>query len=460
MTSIKVKPAIKVGILTFFSTVILIYGLMWLKGRSISTAERIEVKFQDVDGMRPGSAVQMMGIRVGQIEEVVPVIKKDGSYVSVKFVLTEPGIKIPRASTISIQQSGIIGEQFLEITPPQTQDIYLPAGTSLKEFLKKGSSVEILANGKYMNIGEIRTIELIDTKTLSQDKQDAIAAHYAYKVRYIITTPGIIIPDNAKGNIVKNSKNKYEYELKILAPDNMLVQAPNPENQYTIVEPMRLKKFFDLQLASAASLKMTNDKINSILSKESISDLKATLKNTKNLTAEATETLKQANQLIASSKDDVNSLINLASQLSEKMVTLTDNVNSVISDPELKKNFLQTVNSIQKSSKSIAEILNDPKMKETLYLINGTTKDLSEITSYMNNITKSEDVRTKMDTTITNLNTSLEKLSKVLDNVNNLTTDEQVKLKSIIQDSSEISGNLKVFSKKLNKKFLLMRLLF
>ena len=42
----------------------------------------------------------------------------------IEFLITEKGVKIPELSTISIQQSGLIGEQFLEITPPKTKNIY------------------------------------------------------------------------------------------------------------------------------------------------------------------------------------------------------------------------------------------------------------------------------------------------------------------------------------------------
>ena len=68
----------------------------------------------------------MMGLRVGQVEEIIPVVENESSYVKMRFVITEPGITIPKASELSIQQSGIIGEQFLEITPPRERVIYIP----------------------------------------------------------------------------------------------------------------------------------------------------------------------------------------------------------------------------------------------------------------------------------------------------------------------------------------------
>ena len=122
----KISPSLKVGILTIISLTILLFTILWVKGRSFSSAERIEVQFKDVNGMRPGSGVQMMGLRVGQVEEITPIVNGESSYVKMKFVITEPGIKIPKASTLSIQQSGLIGEQFLEITPPKLRTVYIP----------------------------------------------------------------------------------------------------------------------------------------------------------------------------------------------------------------------------------------------------------------------------------------------------------------------------------------------
>ena len=47
--------------------------------------------------MRPGSGVQMMGLRVGQVEEIIPVVEDESSYVKMRFVITNPDIKIPKA---------------------------------------------------------------------------------------------------------------------------------------------------------------------------------------------------------------------------------------------------------------------------------------------------------------------------------------------------------------------------
>ena len=105
----KFSSSFKVGLLTIISIIILVFTVMWIKGRALSSGERITVHFKDINGLRAGSGVQMMGYRVGQVEEITPVLNGENSYVKVKFVIIEPNITVPTASEISIQQSGLIG---------------------------------------------------------------------------------------------------------------------------------------------------------------------------------------------------------------------------------------------------------------------------------------------------------------------------------------------------------------
>ena len=142
------SSSFKVGLLTLTALVILIFSILWIKGRALSAGERLFVDFKDINGMRAGSAVQLMGVRIGQVEEITPMLSNpDDPYVRVKFVITEPDINIPNASTISIQQSGIIGEQFLEITPPKLRIIYLPINRN-SQVLHANDKVQMVLSNK------------------------------------------------------------------------------------------------------------------------------------------------------------------------------------------------------------------------------------------------------------------------------------------------------------------------
>ena len=89
----KFSSSFKVGLLTLLALVLLIGVVFKVKGRTFSSAGRVEIQFKDVNGMRPGAGVQMMGLRVGQVEEITPVIDGENSYVKVKFVITDPSVK-------------------------------------------------------------------------------------------------------------------------------------------------------------------------------------------------------------------------------------------------------------------------------------------------------------------------------------------------------------------------------
>jgi len=168
----------------------------------------------------------------------------------------------------------------------------------------------------------------------------------------------------------------------------------------------------------------------------------------------------QASDILTSSKDDITNLISLSTKLSDNMIVLSDNLNSIVGDKKFKTSLISTSESIQKSSEEISELLANSKLQDSLVNINSTTKDLSEVVKYVNDLTKNKEFNTKIDTTVNNLNTSITKLSQVLDTVDELTTEEKGRLKEILDNSEEISKDMKKFSNKLNKRFLLLRLLF
>ena len=451
----KISPAVKVGILTLISVILFVFCIMWLKGRSISAGERIEIKFKDVDGLRPGSAVQMMGIRVGQIDEIIPVIDPSSSFVRVRFVITEPSVSIPNASTISIQQSGIIGEKFIEITPPQIQNLFLPVNKGVSTVLEDGSPISILLGEKYINVGLVKKAQVMLTRNIPQ--QVDINTPYCYKIDYILTRPGVIVSENSVGRIHRSGK---KHEVVAMPSVDFYLTSLNSDDKYTVIEPMRLKKFFDIQLRSAEALEETNRKINTLLSDESINDLKAVVRNTKVLTAKASVTVDEVNNLIKDSNIQLKSISALFISLSGKIAYLTDNLNGILGDPSVKNDMVQTINSLQKSINSISLMIEDIEKQGTLTNINETAENLSEITSYVNALTKDKNFQNKLDSVITNLDSTLENLNYIMDGVKDLKPEDRKKFKEILDNSAEISKNLKKFSRKLNKNFLLFRLMF
>ena len=451
----KFSSSFKVGILAISAIVILLFTVMWVKGKAISNAERITVRFNDVNGMRAGSGVQMMGVRIGQVEEIKPKINSADSHVDVKFVITEPNVVIPRASELSIQQSGIIGEQFLEITPPRERVIYLPE-MDKSMILHANDKVEMELDNKYYDVGNIKKIEIVETNMLSMIEKENIKTKNAYKISYIIDLPGLVTPETLNGEVIKTENEK---KLRLVPRNNADIPYPKTDSPYTVIEPMRIKDFLALQFRSAEALIETNERISLLLSDDVIKDLQETAINVGKLTDSANITMSKAQEIIDLSKAEIEILSANANEISEKLIKLTDNINKVAGDEEFAENVANATKSFSRLSNNLSDLMEDPKTKTTLANLDITSKNIAELSSYVNDMTKDAQLKKYIKDSVVKLNTALDKLTITLDTVNYATEDEE-QLKQTIDDISETSENLKKFSEKLNKRFLIFRLLF
>ena len=444
----KFSSSFKVGILALSAIIILIFTVLWVNGKAISKADRITVSFKDVNGMREGSGVQMMGVRIGQVEEIIPKLNSSDSYVDVKFVITEPNVVIPKASELSIQQSGIIGEQFLEITPPKERTIYIP-DQSKSLVLHADDKVQMELDSKYYDIGSIKKIEIVETNSLPMLVKENISTKNAYKVKYIIDLPGLIIPEQISGKIVKDDNNK---KLRLTPKEDIEIPYPTTNSPYTVIEPMRIADFLALQYRSAESLVETNERIALLLSDDVIEELKQTSYNLNELSDKANITMAKAQELIDLSKLELEMIANNVNEL-------TENINKITGDEDFVASVANATKSFERLSNNVSGILEDPKTKTTLANLDITSKNIAELSSYTNDMSKDAQLKNHVKETVVKLNTALDKLTITLDTVNYATEDEE-KLKQTMDDINETSENLKKFSQKLNKRFLLFRLMF
>lgn len=450
----KMSPSFKVGILTLVALTILLFTVLWIKGRSFSSAERIEVRFKDVNGMRPGSGVQMMGLRVGQVEEITPVVSGESSYVKMKFVITEPGITIPKASMLSIQQSGLIGEQFLEITPPRLRTVYIPVVN--QDLLANDAIVEIKLDDKYYDVGKVKKSQIMTAKLVPDELKDIIKTSYAYKFDYVVNLPGLILPHFMTGKIITENGVK---KLRIAPLDNIQLPYPQQTSPYTVVEPMRIADFMDLQYKAAESLTETNRIVNELLNDQLISEIRQSVTNFKDLTAQATTTLAKTEKLVETSKNDIDAILWMMSDVSTNFNKLAVNVNGIVGDEKFKPTVYETAEAVSNLSKQLAPILGAVDAKEFAEDLNAVMKNLNEISTSVNRMTKDENLKSKINTSIDNLNVTMCEVSNALETINGEGGDKEG-LKQIMTDTSETVSNLKKFSEKLNKRFLLFRLMF
>ena len=451
----KLSSSFKVGILTLISIVLLFGVVFKVKGRAFSNAERVEVQFKDVNGMRPGAGVQMMGLRVGQVEEVIPVTSGENNYVRVKFVITDPDIEIPKASMFSIQQSGLIGELFLEITPPKLRTLYIPMTS--KDILYKDDIVQMKLDDNFYDVGKIRNIEVVSKNSVPFMYKDDISSNYAYKIDYIVNLPGLILPEFIKGYPVRVG---LERKLRISTMDDVMLPYPKQTSPYTIVEPMRIADFMEWQYRAAESLTETNKKINDLLSDEVIAELQASVSNINNLTAKSADTIAKFDQLLDSSQGDIKELMALLDRTSKDFSLLSGNINKLLGDKEFKGKLYSAADSLELLSKNLNKIMDNGNAEAIAGDLRVTMHNVSEISSYINSMTKDDNIKKDLSRTISTVNKAMSDISTSLSALNSMTPENKTELQSIVEDAQVTTHNLRKFSEKLNKRFLLFRLMF
>lgn len=455
----KFSSSFKVGLLALIALVLLVGTVLKVKGRAFSSAKRIAIQFKDVNGLRPGAGVQMMGLKVGQVEEITPIVKNEDSYVNVKFVITDSNVSIPKASTFSIQQSGLIGELFLEITPPKNLLIYVPMNNI--NLLQKNDPVEMLLSDEYHNVGLIKSVDVISRSSLPYNYKDKIKTAYAYKINYFINLPGLILPDFVIGNAIKTKDGVHK--LRIAPLDGMPIAMPKQDLPYTIIEPMRLSDFMNWQYKAMETLTETNLKVNEILTDETIADLKQTIANVDALSAKSQLTLSKIDAILDSSKDDIDKLLAMTKQATDDFSKLSNNINHIIGDTQFKKTLLSTTDSIDKLAQNLNKIMDSADAQETGKNIKIIAQNLSQITDSVNSITKDENLKNQLTSAITNINNAMAEVATALDTVNRVNPanpGQATDLQQIVKDTVVTTSNLRKFSEKLNKRFLLFRLLF
>jgi len=240
--------------------------------------------------------------------------------------------------------------------------------------------------------------------------------------------------------------------------DNTAIPYPHQTSPYTIVEPMRVADFMDLQYQAAASLTETNKKINDLLDDSMIADIKQSIINVRALTAQATTTLAKAEKLIDESRGDLENMMAMANQITDDFSELSGNVNNIIGDPEFKPTLMNTTKSIGDLCKELTPILGSVNSKKFTDDLSTTMANVSEITTSVNKMTKDTKLKSKLNCTVDNLNKALYNVSTTLETVNN--TNNKGNVKEIMEDTATTVHNLRKFSDKLNKRFLLFRLIF
>ncbi|MBW2072658.1 MAG: MCE family protein [Deltaproteobacteria bacterium] len=125
-------------------------------------------RFSSVSGLQEGSAVEMMGIKIGQVEQLT--IDQEDKTAVVELQIKK-GIKILEDATAAIVTAGLIGEKFIKIDAGDHGEVLQPGAT----IAETESTVEKLPLDKLVKQA-LRAAEAVDLLVRSPELMGAIRA--------------------------------------------------------------------------------------------------------------------------------------------------------------------------------------------------------------------------------------------------------------------------------------------
>jgi phospholipid/cholesterol/gamma-HCH transport system substrate-binding protein len=150
-----------VGLLLLLGLGIFGLLLLWLNRFTVAgRSYKIIVEFANAGGMQKGAVVRYRGVKVGTISQILP----KANAIDVEIQIAQSDLIIPQNVLVEANQSGLISESIIDITPKTT----LPAGIVFAKPLDKNCDPNlIVCNGSRLkgqigiSVDELIAVQLI-----------------------------------------------------------------------------------------------------------------------------------------------------------------------------------------------------------------------------------------------------------------------------------------------------------
>lgn len=369
-----------VGLLILLGLGLVVGLFLWLRGFSFSKRNyKAIVEFADVGGMHKGAIVRYRGVEVGKIASIKP--RANG--VDVEIEIDSPTLLIPRNVLVQANQSGLVGEVYIEMTPQNP----LPVGeVSAKPNDENCDRQLIVCNGSRLH-GEVGVsldqLILNSTRLTSLYSNPELLANVNNLTKNASLAAASVVDLSRQ---LKGLTVAAQQQLGSLSTTASSVQ--NTANQLSITTKQTAAKFG----ATADQLRLTGVQANRLVSdidillRENRGTLVTTLNNLKETSEQLRVTARGAiptlNRLTQGKLvQNLETLSDNAARISTSLRNVTDTLNNPTNTVTLQKTLDSarvTFENAQKITSDLDQLTGDPKVRENLKrLINGLSGLLS-----------------------------------------------------------------------------------
>ena len=139
--AVKLKREIKIGIVFIIATVVLIWGLMYLKGLEIFTKSRTLIAvYENVDGLVVANPITLNGLQIGQVSTLIFDPRHNGKIIVELYIKGD--YPFPSNSIARIRSAGLLGSKEVAIILGSS-NTFLKTGDTIQTELEASLSSEV-----------------------------------------------------------------------------------------------------------------------------------------------------------------------------------------------------------------------------------------------------------------------------------------------------------------------------
>ncbi|MEA5569314.1 MlaD family protein [Anabaena sp. UHCC 0399] len=388
-----------VGLLLLLGLGAFLVIILWLNRVTASRSSyKAVVEFANAGGMQKGASVRYRGVKVGNISRIEP----KPNAVEVEIEISQPDLIIPRNVLVEANQSGLISESIIDITPKAS----LATGEKIARPLDKNCDNSlIVCNGSRLK-GKIG---------ISLDE---------------------LIRSSTELATVYNNPEFYQRVNKLLETSAEAATGVAALSR----DARSLSKSFQGQIGTFASTANSVQRATNALTAsttKTVDQLGVTAGQFSTTATQANKLLVQLDNLVTTNRSTLVGTLNNLSETSNQLratVTSLSPAISRLSDGEVLKN-LETLsaNAAQASAnlKDATQALNDPKnavlLQQTLDSARVTFENTQKITSDLDELTGDPAFRNNLRQLVNGLSTLVSSTDQMQEQVKVATTLESMK---------------------------------
>ena len=261
---VKISKEIKAGLIAIVAIAGFVFLFQFMKGKNLFTTDNVfYAKFDNVEGLEPSSHVSINGLKVGQVDKIIPLTDKIGKLYFVVKVLIDDNYQFSKKSTLEIFEPGIMSGKEIRLNlaygDPLAKDGDTLSGSFQLSMMSSLSSQVGPVKDQLQSV-----LKRVDSLTNNANKifDDANRAEMAALLR------------NLNQTVAAFESTSKQTNLLLANNDPKLQKVLDNANLATISAKNTLDKFgntaenIDTQKLNSAidNLSLTSDKLNNLIS--------------------------------------------------------------------------------------------------------------------------------------------------------------------------------------------------